>query len=550
MISVQWFKLFILSIFTIFSPANSSLSKHDIVVTIDFPLHVCENQRIEDAVADFIEFNKLGTWRYDTLLRQICLSVVGAECDGLPPRDIYRLVSWPVTPSQADDNSNRFSPSREYALREGYKLFDAADCICEHSYAAHGGCSVAQRLALLDHLATTTSPLLESYTSLAFHSIPRGRIHTPQNYSFLVLQGEFSNDPIMVADVIRPEDALVVAIYSNMAATLYTKGTSSESLELLVRNQEASLIGVVCSHMPHYHACDGHPSRPIIGEVMWSGVADRMFLVPVMSGYSAETQAMLACWREFCSNVMYVLLAQRIQAVIDSAGDEEDTQSQLLSGGTDSVLLHLNKNRTIDAPLYGVALSLGLNCYDSSISVVLNLRKRKTDGYLTGPFDLMLSNYQGVIKCLAEDCAHLTDSSFLQLKPVTDVPTSLTSQYDSPYVIYNSRYKFAFPHESHHMRKNVSILEHFAANDFFHFKERYDRRWANFMHYIHSGQTILFTLATRLPSMVHGFDEVLSKKYPNLKYNIAAFQLREEEEHLVVLNYHRTLMGLDDTELI
>jgi hypothetical protein len=556
-------KVFILSIFNAFFQTwvFSSLPLHDIVIAIEFPLHVCSNQRIEDAVADFIEFNKLGTWRYERLLTEVCESVPGAECDGLPPREIYGNVSWPRSPNQDDENSNLFPHSREYLLREGYNMFHVADCICDHSYAALGGCFVAQRLALLDHLTATTSSIPESYTSLAFHSIPMGHVNTPQNFSFVVLRGESMDYSIIVADAIRPEDALANVLYSCMM-TLMT-GASSELLERLVHNQESSLIELVCSYMSSYHACDGQPSRPVIGVVQWSGVGDKIFFVPVMPGYSAEQQAIFACRREFCSHVMCVLLAWRIQDVLNGASfdassaiGEEDTPRQLLSVD-DSPILRVNEKRALDTPLYGVAISLGLNCYDSSASVALNLRKRKAEGYLTGPFDLILSNYQGMIKCLLEDCAHLTDSSFLELKPVIDVPAVLRREYDGPYIIYNTRYKFVFPHESHHLRHwredsagNISMFEHFVANDFFHFKERYNRRWANFMHYIHSGEPILFTLATRLPRMVHGFDEVLQKKYPHLKYNIGAFKLREEEEeHLVVLNYHRTLMGLDESEL-
>jgi hypothetical protein len=50
-----------------------------------------------------------------------------------------------------------------------------------------------------------------------------------------------------------------------------------------------------------------------------------------------------------------------------------------------------------------IFISIGNNCLPAAWGVYTNYRKKKRDGYKTCPFDLMVSNYKGVVKCINEN---------------------------------------------------------------------------------------------------------------------------------------------------
>ncbi len=58
-------------------------------------------------------------------------------------------------------------------------------------------------------------------------------------------------------------------------------------------------------------------------------------------------------------------------------------------------------------------ISLGWNCYSASWAVDSRVRNTKANGYLTCPFDEMLSNYEGVVKCIQDDFEGFTDPKYL-----------------------------------------------------------------------------------------------------------------------------------------
>ena len=80
-----------------------------------------------------------------------------------------------------------------------------------------------------------------------------------------------------------------------------------------------------------------------------------------------------------------------------------------------------------------IAISLGNNCSTAVWAVNNGLRVTKANGYNTCPFDLMVSNYKGVVECIRNNFIDFTNPAFL----------SLTS-----HGIFNTKYGFGFNHES------------------------------------------------------------------------------------------------------
>lgn len=168
-----------------------------------------------------------------------------------------------------------------------------------------------------------------------------------------------------------------------------------------------------------------------------------------------------------------------------------------------------------------IAISLGWNCGSAGQGLELGLRKSKSGGYKTCPFDIMNTNYPGIIQCLKDDFKHFTDTEYLKL---VHIPS--TEKYHSNDVlIINTRYGFIFNHESPrhadlHIRENwPEGKDHFINNNFYHFIERYNRRIQNFRDYIHSGQGIIFL--TNHPKRDYTkLIDCISTVYPHLSFSI------------------------------
>jgi hypothetical protein len=62
-----------------------------------------------------------------------------------------------------------------------------------------------------------------------------------------------------------------------------------------------------------------------------------------------------------------------------------------------------------------VAISLGSDCLPAAWGKYKDFRETKSTGYLTCPFDLMVSNYEGVVKCIHDDFTHFTNPAFLTM---------------------------------------------------------------------------------------------------------------------------------------
>ena len=163
-----------------------------------------------------------------------------------------------------------------------------------------------------------------------------------------------------------------------------------------------------------------------------------------------------------------------------------------------------------------IGISLGNVCYSAEWGVQNNFRKKKNEGYNTCPFDLMVSNYDGIVKCIKEDFANFCNTNYLILNNNE---------------LYNTYYGFGFNHESPY-HANIYLTEnwpegayHFTNNNFVHFVTRYNKRIQSFRNYLNDPNNyIVFIIQfkTHLPPSddLNSLRSVLLEKYPKLKYEI------------------------------
>lgn len=163
-----------------------------------------------------------------------------------------------------------------------------------------------------------------------------------------------------------------------------------------------------------------------------------------------------------------------------------------------------------------VGISLGNVCYSAQWAVENNIRSSRSEGYKTCPFDLMVSNYYGIVECINHDFESFCDTNFLQ---VTDIG------------IVNNKYNFGFNHESpEHVELYLTEnwpegKNHFINNNFHHFIERYNQRIQSFRNYLNDPNNyiifiIQFYYDTNPNNDCIELRDALKNKYPNLNYEI------------------------------
>ena len=185
----------------------------------------------------------------------------------------------------------------------------------------------------------------------------------------------------------------------------------------------------------------------------------------------------------------------------------------------------------IAAPRVGI--SLGMTCRAAKLAVEMGLRQTKAQGYRTGPFDMMLSTYEGVVQCLRDDFRHLTAPQHLQLGKDGQ--------------LRNTYYNFTFVHESPpYFPYTVKTLKqpwpngvmHFINDNFLLLKERYNRRIESFLSYLHSGSPIVFLLEIQDEVGSRDCEElagVLRGKYPGLDFRIQTLWTHHDEDVAALL---------------
>jgi len=188
-----------------------------------------------------------------------------------------------------------------------------------------------------------------------------------------------------------------------------------------------------------------------------------------------------------------------------------------------------------------IYISLGWDCGPASFSVNNSLRPKKSDGYMTCPFDLMITNFKGIIDCFNDDFQYLYDTKYIQVKIVQRDCKFLAFKKGDKAIV-NTKYNFIFNHESPnhgnlHLHENwAKGSEHFCLNNFEEFILRYKNRVQNLRNYLSSETGVVF-INSRINNTIAECDEFVSivkKKYPNLDFN---FHLLEEERHDIYNEY-------------
>ena len=164
-----------------------------------------------------------------------------------------------------------------------------------------------------------------------------------------------------------------------------------------------------------------------------------------------------------------------------------------------------------------VGISLGNVCYTADWAIAQGYRQKRSDGYRTCVFDLMISHYKGIVQCILEDFRNFCNPNFLSWNGVGS--------------IVNTYYNFEFNHETpghadlHLKEMWPEGANNFINNNYKHFISRYQRRIQNFKNYLNdTNNTIVFAIQfarERNPNDdFKDLRQALALKYPHLNYTI------------------------------
>jgi len=157
-----------------------------------------------------------------------------------------------------------------------------------------------------------------------------------------------------------------------------------------------------------------------------------------------------------------------------------------------------------------IPISLGWNC-SSAIYRANTLNQRKNNGYKTCPFDLCVTPYLGLCKCILDD---FDRNKFFNLRVEYD-PINKQDCILNEYNIW-------FNHESEKKLNDDNIEWYpgkYMENDFKLFKERYENRIENFFSYLKGDLPILFIFNNQHDDPKY-LVKILKFKYPKLKYQV------------------------------
>jgi hypothetical protein len=198
-----------------------------------------------------------------------------------------------------------------------------------------------------------------------------------------------------------------------------------------------------------------------------------------------------------------------------------------------------------------VGVSIGWNCNSAVFGLQNGIRLTKQNGYNTCPFDEMISNYPGIIKCIENDFKYFCDPSYLEVIKIPDGIKHMNSNGIGEYIIKNTYYNFLFNHESpghadlyiHQKWKNGKY--HFVENNFSEFIKRYEKRINNFRNYLDDNKNSITFILHRYNTNKHNISDlinVLNKFYPNLNYDFYFLEVNYDKN---IIKEHLELMGLD-----
>jgi len=186
------------------------------------------------------------------------------------------------------------------------------------------------------------------------------------------------------------------------------------------------------------------------------------------------------------------------------------------------------------------AISLGWDCGPAIQGVERGLRPTKEQGYQTCPFDLMITNYHGIVDCIQDDFKYFCDPQYLRVMTIEQDYTYLAFKKGER-VIVNTRYNFIFNHESPghgnlYVQENwENGQEHFIVDNFKAFIERYTRRIQNFRNYVHDPNMYIRFIISKpfihIPHIIQALEKIIELKYQielNFQYLKHEFVLIEE----------------------
>lgn len=139
-----------------------------------------------------------------------------------------------------------------------------------------------------------------------------------------------------------------------------------------------------------------------------------------------------------------------------------------------------------------ILISIGYNCTPRIfIKHVYNISKN--DGYKTCPFDLCITNYDGLVRCIEEDFANFFTNLQLIYGQNAEGDRSLCGP---GFTNITNSYGLVFNHEgsthSHLFLDGKNDDDYYIRNDFEKFKERYVQRIQNFRNYLKTYNKIDF----------------------------------------------------------
>lgn len=197
-----------------------------------------------------------------------------------------------------------------------------------------------------------------------------------------------------------------------------------------------------------------------------------------------------------------------------------------------------------------IGISLGWNCSSAVYEVENKIRQTKIDGYLTCPFDELVSNLPGILLCIKNDFNNFVNEEYLELVQNTDEIKLLNINFNHDGLVFRHKeYKFIFNHEGpselHLKEKWPGGINHFIDNNYLKFKERYQQRINNFKNYLNDKNNyIIFIIKYAMDdNNTINFHNVIREKYPDLKYECCFLKNNVND----LLN-HLLLMGFDKND--
>jgi hypothetical protein len=165
-------------------------------------------------------------------------------------------------------------------------------------------------------------------------------------------------------------------------------------------------------------------------------------------------------------------------------------------------------------------ICIGEDCLPRSLFTFSKIKRSKSEGELTLPFDLMISDIQS-IQVLLED----NFTSFFD-----DLKSTPHSKFINDGNFIQNKYKnFIFNHESESTCRGYHIDENmYTKNDFNEFKSRYQQRIANFKSIIHSNTKKCFIVHLIHIESYNYIDTFISFLFKKFGENIEIFVIFSE----------------------